>query len=103
MKKIESIEELDRIQHTQFILFKHSITCDISAMAYEVFEQYMKNCPIPAYYLYVQDARIVSNEIASRYGIKHESPQVLLVKNKEVVWHTSHWKIKLETLKEHIG
>ena len=49
---------------------------------------------VPAYYLYVQDARDVSNRVAEQYSIRHESPQVLYIKDGMVVWNTSHWNIK---------
>ena len=57
---------------------------------------------VPAYYLYVQDARDVSNRVAEQYSIRHESPQVLYIKDGMVVWNTSHWNIKKDALEENI-
>ncbi|MGM9988870.1 MAG: bacillithiol system redox-active protein YtxJ [Bacillaceae bacterium] len=101
--KINTVDDFQQIKDKTFIIFKHSVTCDISAMAYDAFHSFMETCQVPAYMLFVQDSRELSNEIASHYGIKHESPQVLLVKDGKVVWHTSHWNIKEEALKENIG
>lgn len=86
-----------------YILFKHSTTCPISQGAYAEFEAYCREEKgTPAYYLYVQEARDVSNRIAEHFSIKHESPQVLYIKDGIVVWHTSHWNIKKAVLEENI-
>jgi bacillithiol system protein YtxJ len=41
----------------------------------------------------VQGARSISNEIKERTGIAHESPQVIILRNGNAVWHASHWKV----------
>lgn len=48
------------------------------------------------YLLVVQDAREVSNHIAMKFGVIHESPQVLIVENEDVVYYESHGEIDLE-------
>ncbi|MEM7357326.1 MAG: monothiol bacilliredoxin BrxC family protein [Acidobacteriota bacterium] len=48
----------------------------------------------------MQNARDVSNEIAQRTGVKHESPQALLMRDGTVTWHASHWSIQAEALQE---
>lgn len=72
------------------ILFKHSLTCPISHAAYEEMSL-LKNEPVSL--VIVQDARPVSNEIASRTSIEHESPQALIVRDGKAVWHASHYDI----------
>lgn len=72
------------------ILFKHSLTCPISHAAYE--EVALLNDEEVAL-IVIQDARGLSNEIAVRTGIKHESPQILIVNEGKVVWHASHYDI----------
>ncbi|MNV97138.1 hypothetical protein D3C71_1922260 [compost metagenome] len=44
----------------------------------------------------VIESRPVSNQIAEDTGVKHASPQILYIKNKETVWNTSHWAITEE-------
>jgi len=105
MTKIETMEEFEALLETAepYILFKHSTTCPISQGAYAEFEAYCQDAKeTPTYYLYVQDARDVSNRIAEHFGIKHESPQVLYIKDGVAVWHTSHWNIKKQTLEENV-
>lgn len=105
MKELSSIEELDQFlsENPASILFKHSTTCPISQEAYNQFMSYTKDEVKPSALVIVQTARPVSNEIAERFGIKHESPQVLYVKNGAVAWHTSHWNITEKTLQQEIG
>ncbi|MFX3625430.1 MAG: bacillithiol system redox-active protein YtxJ [Ectobacillus sp.] len=100
--KLQTEQDLNNVlrEHSAFILFKHSLTCPISRAAYEEFQSYEET--VPAFYLYVQEARPLSNGIAERFGVRHESPQVLYIKDGEVVWHASHWSITKKALEEHI-
>jgi bacillithiol system protein YtxJ len=106
MNKLETTEQLEKVlaDYPTCILFKHSLTCPISQAAFQEFQAYMKEQQeIPAFYLYVQEARPVSNEIAERFGVRHQSPQVLYIKDGSEVWNESHWKITQKSLQEHIG
>jgi bacillithiol system protein YtxJ len=42
----------------------------------------------------------LSNAIAERFGVRHETPQALLIKDGRVVWHASHWSITSDSLTE---
>lgn len=83
-------------------LFKHSLTCPVSAEGLREFESYVATVdegdPLRFALIEVQPARVVSNEVAERYGVRHESPQALLVEDGEVVWHASHWQITSSSL-----
>lgn len=82
------------------IIFKHSTTCGISRMAFKQFEKtYDLNDKVTAYYLDLLAYRMISNEVATRFGIRHESPQLLLIKNGKCVYHVSHGAIDVEDLK----
>ncbi|WP_042459763.1 bacillithiol system redox-active protein YtxJ [Neobacillus dielmonensis] len=96
LKKIDSVDEFNQIVNNEakFLLLKHSLTCPISQAAYKEYEKFSEeNSSISTYYLAVQDARPLSNEIAEKYSIKHESPQTILFSNGEALWNASHWKI----------
>src|SRR5687767_1819757 len=71
------------------ILFKHSSTCPISSEAYRRMSQVTNEVTL----VVVQRARDVSSEIASRTGIRHESPQAIVLRNGEAVWSASHYDI----------
>jgi bacillithiol system protein YtxJ len=51
----------------------------------------------------VQTDRHISNEIERHTGIKHESPQAIVLKDGEAVYHGSHYDITLEDLKVHLS
>jgi bacillithiol system protein YtxJ len=46
----------------------------------------------------IQAARELSREIENRTGIRHESPQVIILRDGQVVWNASHWKIDRRTV-----
>lgn len=86
----ESFEELLRRSNERpVIIFKHSITCPISAAAYREMAG-IENVAL----VEVQRARELSKEIERRTGISHESPQVLVIRNSKVVWEATHWQVK---------
>lgn len=104
MSKIQlsSIEEFTNtaLSEPKFLLIKHSLTCPISQAAFDEYGNFTEASDFPTYYLYVQDARPLSNYIAETYGIKHESPQALIFENGQVKWHTSHRNITADKIKQ---
>lgn len=105
MEKIITVEQFDKIlqEKGHFLFLKHSITCPISKAGYDEFTEFADEHPhIDSYFLHVQEARPLSDYIAERFGIKHESPQAFVIKNQEAVWHASHWNITSKSMNEHI-
>jgi bacillithiol system protein YtxJ len=99
---IEDISELDEAVKSSYnqpiVLFKHSTTCSISSMAKSRLE-YSNNEESPKiYYLDLLAHRNISNEIADRLKVRHESPQVIIVKNGGVLYHASHGAINMNDL-----
>jgi monothiol bacilliredoxin len=93
----DDLEALIGRSHQQpVVIFKHSASCPLSAEAYEE----MGAVKGPVALLVVQQARALSQEVASRTGITHESPQVIILKDGKVVWHTSHWNVKAGRIAE---
>ena len=74
------------------LLFKHSTSCSISAMAKNRFEQKWIAEPneCVCVYLDLLSYRALSNEIETLTGVIHQSPQAILLKNKRVVYQNSH-------------
>ncbi|WP_425441983.1 bacillithiol system redox-active protein YtxJ [Sediminibacillus massiliensis] len=102
---IQTKEEFEQVknQYESFILMKHSLTCPISAEAKREFELFSEEATdVPLFVLYVQKARELSNHIAETYDVKHESPQVLVFKNNQVVWNESHGNITKKNLLQQI-
>lgn len=103
--KLESMAQLETIAEnskskTQ-VIYKHSSTCGISRMVLNMFtETYDTDLDIDLYFLTIQNHRDVSNAIADKFVVRHESPQLLIIKNGEVVFHTSHGAIADINLKD---
>ena len=105
--ELTSIEQLDLIEvksETQPVLiFKHSTRCSISRFALKQFEfEFDMQEVILPYYLDLLNFREVSNEIANRYSVQHQSPQILVLKNREVVYDVSHEGITVSELKKRV-
>ena len=83
----------ERCANDPVLLFKHSRTCGTSFFARKEVQQLSEADDPRVYEIVVQDARSLSNEIAARFGIRHESPQAILIRNGKAVWNTSHGRI----------
>ena len=82
------------------VIFKHSTRCSISRMALKQFERdYDLDETVDAFFLDLIEHRDVSNEIANRFNVYHESPQLILIKNGKAVYNVSHSDIDAEALK----
>ncbi|MEQ8470165.1 MAG: bacillithiol system redox-active protein YtxJ [Marinoscillum sp.] len=108
-KNITSIEQLEQIdelsQKQPVLIFKHSTRCSISATALARMERKYSADDAPALETYFLDLiahRDVSNAIASRYQVEHQSPQALLIQQGESVYDNSHLGISFEELVENI-
>ncbi|MEI3606973.1 bacillithiol system redox-active protein YtxJ [Pseudogracilibacillus sp. SE30717A] len=106
LKELLEIEDLNEVWETSrekpVLLFKQSTTCPISAEAFAEFQRFLEdnNEDIGAFYVKVRETRPVSDQIAEHLGIRHQSPQAFVVKNKEAVWNASHTKITEDSIKE---
>lgn len=97
---LTSLEQLDRIDAASasqpVLLFKHSTRCNISSAALNRLEHAWTTADDAAhstYYLDLIRYRDVSDAIAARYGVQHESPQMLVIRNGRCVHHASHFGI----------
>src|SRR5689334_12001777 len=90
---------LDRSKTDPVLIFKHSTQCAISAEAYQEFTSVADAAEgLVCATVLVVEHRQVSDAIAKRLGIRHQSPQALLIQNGQVVWHASHWSITTDAL-----
>ena len=98
----EQITGLAQASHEQPVLiFKHSTTCSISAAAKGKIERQWADSglELPIYYLDLLRFRPLSAQIAEQFGIRHESPQLLLIQDGECTYDASHMAIKLADVK----
>ena len=80
-------------------VLKHSNTCPVSTYAKQEFDAYVNDQDATAGIVVVQEARDLSNRIAERFDITHESPQAFLFVDGEVKWHASHGAILADEMK----
>lgn len=95
------LNEIQEISNQKpVIVFKHSTTCSISRMALKNFEkEFDLQDKVDAYFLDLLNFRAISNEIATRFEVVHQSPQLLLIKNGKSIYDVSHDRIDAEELK----
>ena len=101
---ITDLSQLDEIvtlsDNKPIVIFKHSTRCSVSRFALKQFEsEYDLTDRVDAYFLDLLEYRVISNEIASRFGVYHQSPQLLLIKEGKSVYDVSHSEINARELK----
>ena len=98
---LTSVDQLNEISASdgRFLIFKHSTRCGISAMVLRRFQKEWKDeAPVDVYLLDLIKYRDISSEIAMQYDVRHESPQLLLVQDGELLHHASHHEISATTV-----
>jgi bacillithiol system protein YtxJ len=85
------------------LLFKHSRTCGISCEALDELHAHVQDVHrdgAAATYkmITVQSHRRISDEAAARLGVRHETPQAILLRNGKPVWKASHFRITADEL-----
>ena len=108
-KDLTSIDELNgaiaESSDNLVILFKHSTRCSISRMALKMLEMGWDESlnGVSAYYLDLLNHRDVSNAIAEKLDVIHQSPQMLIIKNGSAVSVSNHSDINSDEVKKHFA
>ena len=87
------------LQTEPFLVFKHSTRCSISSMVKSRFERAFDCKTIELFYLDLLRFRSLSNQLERDFKIKHESPQVMLIKGGSCIYHASHNAIDTDVIK----
>lgn len=90
---MKSLQTLADASEKKYFLFKHSSTCPVSASAHRQVEKAEGQLSVPVYRIVVQEQKALSDEITRKFGIKHETPQLILVREGNAVWERTHWGI----------
>jgi bacillithiol system protein YtxJ len=102
---INQLDEIDAISILKpVVIFKHSTRCSISRFALKRFDvafTYDANA-MDWYLLDLLNHRDISNEIAHRYEVMHQSPQIIVIKDKKAIYHDSHDGIDADVLKQFV-
>lgn len=100
MQPVRDAEALERaFVEPWALVFKHSTRCPVSSAAWrEVAAFRMAHPEAVVLVVHVVEQRSLSNAVAARTGVRHESPQAILLENGRVAWHDSHEGITAEAL-----
>jgi len=105
---LTELKQLDEVvaesAQTPVVIFKHSTRCPVSRMALKNFEnEYsIDTDAAKPYFLDLIAHRDISNEIAARFNVVHQSPQVLIIKDGKAVYDESHDSIDAGVVKERV-
>ncbi len=108
LTSLEHVDELHRLidesQSRPVLLFKHSHSCGASLEALDELVAHLNDRgpersaprdsrPLQYAMVTVQTHRAISNAVARRLGVRHETPQALLIRDGRVVWSASHFRV----------
>lgn len=101
LKTIGDVDAMLDASHSRpVVLFKHSAMCSLSRRAQSSVSTLATDDGPPLYFVVVQHARPVSDAIAERLGVRHETPQALVIAEGRVTLHLSHHAIQADRLHE---
>jgi len=103
----DSVSELNKLFHSApkpQLIYKHSFACGICVFSKSELENELDRILELAdpFFIDVRSSRDVSNKIEELTGVKHETPQVIILKNGEVAWNASHGAIKADVILKHL-
>lgn len=97
---LENIQQLENIasENKPFIIFKHNTTCPISKSVKQKLEDDGTSLPTeaPCYLVNLMAHRDVSDAISQTFSIEHESPQLLVIRDKRCIFNQSLYNISAE-------
>ena len=91
-------EIISRSQHKPQVIFKHSSRCSISSVALQRLQKAQQPDGLDFNFLDLLAHRPLSNKIAETFGVHHESPQILLIKDGRCVFDESHLGISMNDI-----
>ena len=80
------------------VIFKHSTRCSVSSMVLNRLEREEQPAAMDFYFLDLISYRPISNDIAERFHVHHESPQIIIIKNGEAIFDESHLAIQMDEI-----
>lgn len=100
----QDIEDLEKRSFEKpVVIFKYSTRCGISRITLRKFETDLpENLDVAYYFMDLVKYRSLSNEIADRLKVRHESPQLIVLKDGKVIHHSSHQDINAKQLSNYI-
>ena len=110
LKALRHLTDLDRLleesAHRPVLLFKHSYSCGTSAEALDELIAHLderRRHDTDYAVVTVQTHREISNAVSARLGVRHETPQALLIRDRRVVWSASHFRVTSNSVRTAIA
>jgi bacillithiol system protein YtxJ len=104
---LENLAQLKQLQQESdehyVLIFKHSRSCSTSRMSLDRLQRNWNSeemVSVKPYFLDLLSYREISNTIATTFGIQHESPQVIVIKNGKPIFNCSHFEIDYQQIKK---
>lgn len=102
LEKLSQLEDIKKESHDiSVLIFKHSTSCSISGMAWDRLKRNWnenETSKVKPYYLDLLSFREVSNKVAEEFDVMHQSPQVIVIKNGDAVYSSSHMGISYKDI-----
>jgi len=96
-------EIISRSRHKPQVIFKHSSRCSISSVALQRLQKAQQPDGLDFYFLDLLAHRPLSNKVAETFGVYHESPQILLIKDGKCVFDESHLGISMNDIVKEVA
>jgi bacillithiol system protein YtxJ len=106
LTSLDRLDQLDQLlaesQNRPLLLFKHSYSCGISLEALDEIVDHLNQGSLDARYamVTVQTHRELSNAVASRLGVRHQTPQAIVVRDGRAVWSASHFRVNASEIRK---
>jgi len=108
VKALRTIEHwnalLENSRDEVVVVFKHSNTCPVSTDAFEEVKKFeeSENFNDKVYLVVVQAARDISDQIEKDLSLKHESPQIIILKKGKASYNASHEQVKAKDIAKNV-
>lgn len=106
---LENPEQLNQLiqesADTNILIFKHSTRCNISRATLDRLERNWKDAEVPnvkPYFLDLLSYREISNAIAEKFQVEHQSPQILIIRKGKSVYDNSHYGIDFRAISDNV-
>jgi bacillithiol system protein YtxJ len=102
-EKLTSLADLEKLKEDSYkgdvLIFKHSTRCNVSADAWEIVRPLQTDkIRVKPYFLDLLTYREISDAIEEMFQVRHQSPQILIIRKGNCIYHESHWRITLEKI-----
>jgi len=106
-RMLTNVDDLNQVVNESagkpVLIFKHSTRCSISRMVLKQFEnEFDLQDKIAPYFLDLLNHRDVSNEIATKFDVYHQSPQLIVIEDGKSVYDASHDSIDAQSLQKFV-